>query len=235
VAEILRLLRLRIERASARAGRNADAVTLIAASKTVAPQRLRLFIEAGLGDAGENYVQEAIAKIEFIRQEAPSAAVRWHCIGRLQSNKAREAVRYFTMIHSVDRLSLAVELDKAARAVHTVQEVLLQVNVGGEASKAGCAPHELRALAQGCRSLPNLAVRGLMCLPPYHEDAEQTRPYFTMLRERRDTLCSRPDAVFTAESFRHLSMGMSNNFEVAIEEGATMVRIGTGLFGARSG
>ncbi len=234
-AKILRQLHARIEQACVRAGRDSQSVTLVGAGKTVPAERLQWFIEAGLTDVGENYVQEAKAKIEFLSQTMPSHVVRWHGIGRLQSNKAREAVRFFDMIHSVDRLSLAGELDKAARALHKVQEVLLQVNVGAEASKAGCAPFDLFSLAQSCAALPHIVVRGLMCLPPYHDDPEQTRPYFRMLREMRDALCTGPDAVFATEQFGHLSMGMSNNFEVAIEEGATMVRIGTGLFGARSG
>jgi hypothetical protein len=143
----------------------------------------------------------------------------------------------------VDRISLAEALDKAARTQGKVQEVLLQVNVGNEASKAGCAPHELWSLAEACKALPNIAVRGLMCLPPYQEDAELSRPYFQQLREARDALFDlfdRPGVFFSPQSagpfsgFGHLSMGMTDNFEIAIEEGATLVRIGTGLFGARA-
>jgi PLP dependent protein len=242
----LRELRARIALTCERAGRQPAEVTLVAAAKTVPAQRLRPFLDAGLADVGENYVREGVAKMAALRAEPmpPSARrpVRWHLIGALQSNKARVAVQSFDVIHSVDRNSLAAALDKAARTQGKVQEVLLQVNVGNEASKAGCAPWELRPLAEACKALPNIAVRGLMCLPPYHEDAERARPYFQQLREARDALFDvfdKPGVFFsprdaeTCSGFGHLSMGMTNDFEIAIEEGATLVRIGTGLFGER--
>jgi len=226
-------IRARIKAACARAGRNPAEITLIGASKTVSPERLRPFINEGLNDLGENYIQEGVAKTKAL----PEYSGRWHFIGALQSNKAREAVRYFDLVHSVDRVSLANALDKAAREAGKVQEVLLQVNIGDESSKAGCKLHDLSTLARHCAGLENLAVRGLMCLPPYDEDAEHTRVYFGQMRQAREELLADLGDRFAqdgAKSGWHLSMGMSNDFEVAIEEGATMVRIGTGLFGTRS-
>ncbi|HVF10549.1 MAG TPA: YggS family pyridoxal phosphate-dependent enzyme [Abditibacteriaceae bacterium] len=222
------LLEVRREIAAAcrRTGRDPGEVTLIGAAKTVPAARLQLFLDAGLSDLGENYVQEAVPKIDVLGRVA-----RWHCIGALQSNKAVLAVRYFDVIHSVDRLSLAAAIQKAAGTQDKMQEVLLQVNVGDEATKAGCSLDELPHLAAACGGMGNLQVRGLMCLPPYHEDAARTRPYFRQLRAARDALLK--DGVLDAAIFNHLSMGMSHDFEVAVEEGATMVRIGTRLFGAR--
>lgn len=258
---ILQELHAQIAQVCVRAGRDPAEVTLIGASKTVPAERLRCFLEAGLTDVGENYVQEAIRKRERLAAiGCAEYSVRWHLIGALQSNKAREAVRYFDLIHSVDRVSLAEALDKAARAQDKVQEVLLQVNLGDEASKAGCSIAGLPRLMDACSALPNLAVRGLMCLPPYFDAAGKVRPYFRQLRELRDsfyTLVSStqvrsPKSEVQSLSIGstlsgdknndkddkvvanwHLSMGMSHDFAVAIEEGATMVRIGTRLFGAR--
>ena len=251
----LHVVQERIGQACARAGRAENSVCLVGAAKTVPAERLNTFLDAGLTDIGENYVQEAVAKMSVLNQATQLKHARWHLIGALQSNKAREAVRSFDLIHSVDRLALAVAIDKAAQARNKVQEVLLQVNVGTEASKAGCAPQELRGLAEQCATLPNLAVRGLMALPPYHDDPEQMRPYFRQLREARDALFQGPGALFSPDSglkpsmdgaadsaanahnwhtsYGHLSMGMSNDFEVAIQEGATIVRVGTALFGVR--
>lgn len=214
-----------IERACARAGRTRAQVTLVGASKTVSAARLAPFYAAGLRDFGENYVQEGLEKVRFGRQHGWDA--RWHLIGALQSNKAREAVAHFDLIHSVDRLSLARELDKAARNAGKVQRVLLQANLGDEASKAGVAPDELPALLADVAQLPNLRVEGLMSLPPFDPDPEQARPFHRQLRQLRDAL---------ARDFRPLgvlSMGMSRDFGVAIEEGATLVRVGTALFGGR--
>jgi len=216
-----------IAAACRRAGREAAAITLIGASKTVPAARLQSFINAGLHDFGENYVQEAVTKIALLNGQA-----RRHFIGALQSNKAEIAVRYFDLIHSVDRVSLATAIDKAARARNKVQDVLLQINVGDEVSKAGCALDELPALAAACAKMRGLRVRGLMCLPPYDEDAERARPYFQMMKNARDALLK--DGAVDAATFTQLSMGMSNDFEIAIEEGATCVRIGTKLFGRRA-
>ena len=220
-------MRARVARACARAGRDVSSVALIGAAKTVPAARLREFLRAGLGDVGENYVQEGLAKITALGEDA--ALARWHLIGALQSNKAKHAAGVFSLIHSVDRPSLAEALQHAAQSAGKVQDVLLQVNLGGEASKAGCAPHELENLARFCVERTHLRACGLMCLPPYDADAERTRPYFRELRGLRDALAAQNLLPENAG----LSMGMSDDFEVAIEEGATLVRIGTALFGPR--
>lgn len=231
---MLRDIRERIARACKQAGRAPAEVSLVGAAKTVTVARLRPFVAAGLAEVGENYVQEGVTKIAALGSLASHGAVRWHLIGALQSNKAADAVAAFDLIHSVDRPALATALNKAAWARDKVQEILLQVNVGSEATKAGCAPADLLALARHCATLPNIATRGLMCLPPYHEDVELIRPYFIQLREMRDALWRAPDAIFAdCPAPAHLSMGMSHDFEVAIAEGATLVRVGTALFGTR--
>ncbi len=217
----------RMRSACVRSGRDADSLTLLGATKTVSAARLRAFIAAGLTDVGENYVQEGIAKKTVLN----ALPVRWHLIGALQSKKAKIAVREFEVIHSVDRASLAQALNKAAREANKVQDVLLQVNLGDEDSKAGCAPDQLMELAHYCAPLEHLCLGGLMCLPPYDEDPEKTRPYFRQLRELRDEL--RGQNWRGARDCQELSMGMSDDFEVAIEEGATIIRLGTALFGRR--
>ncbi len=236
----LRHIWQRIEGACERCGRNPAEITLIGASKTVSVARLQEFSAAGLRDFGENYVQEAAHKMtEMSQVEALSStrnherALQWHFIGALQSNKAREVVGRFALIHSVDRTSLAQALNKEAQSQNVVQRVLLQVNIGDEANKAGCDINELPDLWKFCAELPNLEVRGLMCLPPANDDAEQSRPYFRRLRELRDELNQSSTRKGSFE-ISELSMGMTNDFEIALEEGATMIRIGTGLFGERS-
>ena len=211
----------RIEAACERANRNPDEITLIGASKTVPTGRLEGFFQAGLHDFGENYIQEGIEKVQAFHEAGLNA--NWHFIGALQSNKAREAVSHFELIHSVDRESLARELDKEARKLGKIQRVLLQVNVGGEDSKAGVAPLELGALYTQISRFENLKVEGLMSLPPFCESLEAMRPFHRKLRELGADL-----------GLKTLSMGMSHDFEVAIEEGATHIRLGTALFGARS-
>jgi len=206
-----------------RANRDAAGVLLIGASKTVPALELKNYLEAGLRHCGENYVQEGVAKIGVLRPLFPE--VKWHLIGALQSNKAREAVDNFDVIHSVDRASLINALDKTARAKNKIQDILLQVNLGDESTKSGCAVSELSTLFALCNEKENLRVRGLMCLPPFDENPEFRRPYFQELRRLGDELNS--------ENALELSMGMSNDFEIAIEEGATMIRVGTSLFGAR--
>ena len=217
----LQTIQQRIVAACARADRDPQSVQLIGASKTVEAARLQPYFAAGLTEFGENYVREGIAKVEYFRERGWNA--NWHFIGALQSNKAREAVAHFDLIHSVDRMSLARELDKAARKIDKVQRVLIQVNVGDEASKSGVAPAELAGLYEKIARMENLRVEGLMSLPPYDEDAQKMRPCHRMLRELSVELGVGPQ----------LSMGMSRDFEVAIEEGATKIRIGTALFGAR--
>ena len=226
ISEKLHAIYQRIETACARANRDAADVLLIGAAKTVDAATVRKYLQAGLRAVGENYVQEGVSKIEILGHNA----AQWHCIGALQSNKAREVVRHFDWVHSVDRIKIARALQREAENAHCELNILLQVNVGGETSKAGCAPHELGALFELCSELSNLRVRGLMCLPPPREDVELKRADFRQLRELRDDLRARFEATSTCSE---LSMGMSGDFEIAIEEGATMIRVGTALFGAR--
>ena len=208
----------RVARACERAGRNPDDVLLIAVSKTVEIERIRLAVAAGVKALGENRVQEAKEKIAALGRPVP-----WHLIGSLQTNKARDAVQLFDWIHSVDREELARELDRRAQQSKRAVKVLVQVNVGEEPQKGGVEPSELKSLLDAMAGLRNLDVRGLMCIPPVAETAEASRPWFKRLRELRD-----------AAGLEHCSMGMSGDFEVAIEEGATMVRVGTAIFGPRA-
>ena len=206
-----------IARACARAGRSFDDVVLVAVSKTVEVERIKLAIAAGVAALGENRVQEAREKIEALGRPVP-----WHLIGPLQTNKAKDAARLFDWIHSVDRLELARELDRRAHALGRTVDALLEVNVGEEPQKSGVRPGEIKPLLDALASLDGIRIRGLMAIPPAAHDPERTRPYFRRLRELRD-----------AAGLEHLSMGMSADFEVAVEEGATMVRVGTAIFGPR--
>ena len=207
-----------IERACGRAGRRPEDVLLIAVSKTMGVDAIRDAVTAGVRALGENRVQEARDKVAVLGRPVP-----WHLIGPLQTNKARDAVRLFDWIHSLDRLELARELDKRARAEGKVVDVLLEINVGEEPQKAGVLPGDAKALHDAVQEMAGLRVRGLMAIPPVG-DAETTRPHFRRLRELRDEL-----------GLEHLSMGMSADYEAAIEEGATMVRVGTSIFGPRQG
>jgi pyridoxal phosphate enzyme (YggS family) len=211
--------------AARRVGRDPASVRLVGAAKTVPVERLRPVVAAGLAIVGENYLQEAKAKIAAL-----DLPVSWHFIGHLQTNKAAAAVKLFDLIHSVDRPSLAQALDRAAARLGKVQDILLEVNLGGEATKSGVAPEELAALLQCCAGLPHLRVRGLMTMPPWRPDPEEVRPYFRQLRQARDQLQA---LHLPGVELAELSMGMSDDFAVAIEEGATLVRIGTALFGRR--
>ncbi|HSB40554.1 MAG TPA: YggS family pyridoxal phosphate-dependent enzyme [Methylomirabilota bacterium] len=206
-----------ITRACGRAGRSPDHVLLIAVSKTMDVERVGLAIEAGVAALGENRVQEAKEKIAALGHPVP-----WHLIGSLQTNKARDAVRLFDWIHSVDRVELAQELSRRAHSTEREVNVLLQVNLGDEPQKGGVATAELKPLCEAVSGLPGLRVRGLMAIPPAAADPELTRPHFRRLRELRDEL-----------GLEHCSMGMSADYEVAIEDGATMVRVGTAIFGPR--
>ena len=208
-----------IERACRRCGRDPREVLLIAVSKTVDLERIRLAVEAGVPALGENRVQEAKEKVATLGHPVP-----WHLIGSLQTNKARDAARIFDCIQSVDRLELAHELDRRAQAAGRVVDGLLQVNLGEEPQKGGLPPAEVKAVLDQVAALQGLRIRGLMAIPPLVPDAEAARPYFRRLRELRD-----------AVGLEHLSMGMSGDFEVAIDEGATMVRVGTAIFGPRQG
>jgi hypothetical protein len=197
----------------------------VGASKTVSVERIHQAVAAGLTILGENYLQEARDKIATL-----DLPVSWHFIGHLQSNKAAAAVRLFELIHSVDRPSLAQALDNAAAKLHKVQDILLEVNLAQEATKSGVRPDALEDLLRLCAALPNLRVLGLMTMPPWLEEPEQVRPYFRVLRQARDHLQS---LQLLGIELTELSMGMSGDFQVAIEEGATLVRLGTALFGSR--
>ncbi len=223
-------LQARSEAAARRAGRDASDVTLVAVAKGVSASDISQALQAGIRHVGESYVQEARAKMAAVREQALHggfAEPRWHMIGRLQRNKAREIARLFDCIESVDRSEIARTLDAAAG--ERVLEVLLQVNVSGETQKAGVDPEHIDALLAICAGLSHLRVSGLMAIPAASTTPEQSRPAFARLRKLRDSLRRGPGG----ENLRELSMGMSNDFETAIEEGATRVRIGTALFGAR--
>jgi pyridoxal phosphate enzyme (YggS family) len=213
-------------RAAGRAGRQPDDVRLVAVSKTYAIDHVRAAAAAGQLDFGENRVQEALQKIGA----APDLHVRWHLIGHLQSNKARKAAVPFACIHSIDRIDLLDAVDRAAADAGTAPEVLVQVDLAGEQTKHGATVDLVRSLVE--RAVQCRAVRlvGLMLLPPWLENPEDVRPYFCQVRELRDRLHG--DGV-PAAMLRELSMGMSHDFEVAIEEGATLVRVGAAIFGTR--
>ena len=224
--ERLRQVQKRIGSACLRAGREPNSVTLIGASKTVEAARLHKYLQAGLRDAGENYIPEGVAKAGELGREA----ARWHFIGALQSNKAREALQ-FDVLHSLDRPSLARALERELERANQTLQVLLQVKIGGEESKSGCEPGDLATLFERCLATPRLEIIGLMTIGPIRPSAEAARQDFRELRELRDELRQKFGA--EASGLSELSMGMSGDFEVAIEEGATMVRVGTALFGAR--
>ena len=228
VAANLERVRERIERAAERAGRRPEEILLLGATKGVDVERIEAAIGAGLTDIGENYVQEARGKIERIGRDR----VRWHMIGRLQRNKAKHAVRLFDVIQTVDSTKLADELEKRAAQEGRVLPVLVEVNIGREPQKAGVMPEELLRLCEHISRLPHLKLEGLMCIPPWSENPEDSRPYFAKMRELFERL---KEAALPNVEMRWLSMGMSADFEIAIEEGANLVRIGTAIFGPREG
>ena len=210
-----------------RVNRRPNDVTLIAVSKTHAAETIQQAIAAGVTDLGENRVQEADAKIPAVGRNA----ARWHLIGHLQSNKVRRAVDLFDVIHSLDSVALAQRLDRVCADVNReVLPVLIQVDLGQEATKSGVAESEVSRIVDAVRQSQILRLTGLMTLPPYFDDPEQARPFFCRLREIRDEL--RAQGAFGDQS-GELSMGMTHDFQVAIEEGATIVRIGTAIFGTR--
>lgn len=229
--ERLEIINQRIAAACQRAGRDFFEVTLVAVSKTVEPVLIRQAIEAGVRVLGENRVQEAATKIPQLENAAAENNVAWHLIGHLQSNKARRAVELFSAIQSVDSVKLAARLDAIAGELGKRLPVFLEINLGEEDSKAGISQSEVLSLCEQVSKLHHLELKGLMAVPPFLDDPEQVRPFFRRLRQLRDEARR---AGIVGEQFKELSMGMSNDFEVAIEEGATYVRIGTALFGSRS-
>ncbi len=217
----------RIASACRRAGRRPEEVKFVAVSKTVPPEAIRKAYEAGLRDFGENRVQEAEGK----RPALSDLTVTWHLVGHLQSNKARPARELFHWVHSLDSVRLGTKLHQAAVCSGERLRVLVQVNLGEEATKSGVREHEVAPLAEQVSRLETLELKGLMVLPPLFEDPERARPFFRRLRELAATLRS---AKLPNVSMEELSMGMSHDFEVAVEEGATMVRLGTAIFGPRT-
>jgi len=211
----------KISKACERAGRKREEVLLLGASKYATVEQIRQAYHCGVKVFGENRVQEFLKKLESLRD----LPIDWHFIGRLQTNKVKYIVDKVSLIHSLDRISLADEIDKRAKKVGKVQDVLIEVNLGGEESKGGVHPEELENLFQYTLNLSNLRVLGLMAIPPYMEDPQMVRPYFAKLRQLKEKL----ERLYNVK-LPHLSMGMSADFEVAIEEGATIIRLGSALF-----
>lgn len=227
VKERLQRVRDQIRSAAEGCGRDPGEIQLVAVSKTVPADRVQQAIEAGASVLGENYIQEAREKHHLLSHQP----ISWHFIGHLQSNKAKYAVKIFELIHSVDRLKLARELDKQAGKIDKVQPVLIQVNIAEEETKSGIRAADLMALIREAAGLKHLSIRGLMTMPPYFDDPEAARPFFSALRQLRDRI---QEEQIPNVGMTELSMGMTGDFSTAIEEGATLVRIGTAIFGERS-
>ena len=221
--ERLAQVRARIETACANAGRDPSTVRLVAVSKTYGPEVIREAAACGVEVFGENRVQEAAAKIDL----APPG-LEWHLVGHLQTNKARQAVRLFDLVHSVDSPKLLEAVERLAAEEGGIQAVLIQVNVAGEDSKFGLAPEEGLRVIESAQAFMPVDIRGLMTMPPFTPDPEQAAPHFCALRRLRDEWKTR-----TGLALDELSMGMSHDFEIAIREGATLIRVGTALFGKR--
>lgn len=226
IRENIRRIRGQIEDTAARSGRDLKGVLLLAVTKTVAPEAIEIAIEEGIKAFGENRFQEASTKIPQIKSE-----VNWHMVGHLQSNKAKGAVELFQVIHSLDSLKLARKIDAHARERGKIQSCLVEVNLSGEESKCGIPSEELKGLLENCSSLEHIKVDGLMTIPPYDPDPEKSRPFFRSLRELREEAAKWN---YKNAPLKELSMGMTGDFIVAIEEGATIIRVGTAIFGERS-
>lgn len=224
----LKIIQQRINKTAERSGRLPESIRLVAVSKRHEAAAVSRAMEAGQLVFGENYLQEARKKIETI---GPEPGLKWHFIGRLQSNKAKQAAFLFNMIETVDRLKLARALDHHSGEADRVMPVLLQINIGREEQKAGVNPDEAEELIRRLGEFPNLSVRGLMIMPPWRSDPEETRPWFRELRLMAEDF--RNKGYFADRDRIELSMGMSHDFETAIEEGATLIRVGTAIFGSR--
>lgn len=231
----MRAVLLKLEAAAKRAGREPSSVRLVAVTKTVSTAQALEAVEAGAVILGENRVQEALSKMREMEalkaggaEAAIGAEIKWHLIGSLQKNKARQAVGVFKLIHSLDSLDLAREIDRQAGKRGIIQKALLEINIASEETKRGIRPEEATGFIKEAARLENLKVTGLMCVPPFTEDPESSRPYFKEM--------NRLAAELTLEGFEmtELSMGMTQDYEVAAEEGATLVRVGTAIFGART-
>lgn len=213
--------------AATAAGRNPSGIRIVAVSKTISADRVKSAIAAGVAILGENYIQEARDKITSLSHLSAS----WHFIGHLQSNKAKYAVRLFDLIHSVDSLKLAEEIDRQAKRIGKIQDILVQVNVAEEASKSGITLEEAPPLIRDIARLEHVRIRGLMTIPPFFDEPERSRPVFRALRTLSRDLAA---LEIPNVQMHELSMGMSGDFETAIAEGATLVRVGTAIFGSRS-
>jgi pyridoxal phosphate enzyme (YggS family) len=226
IAENIAWVRKEIEAAALRGGRDPRNVRLMAVTKRVTDDRIREAVAAGIRLFGENYVQEAQSKIPLFPRD-----LEWHMIGRLQTRKSKHAITLFHALQSLDRIELAAELDKRCGAVGICMPVLIEVNTGDEETKGGVAPRKLAEFVRAIALLDNIAVRGLMTMPPWFDDPEQARPYFRLLRELREEIAALD---IPRVDMSELSMGMSDDFAVAVEEGATIVRVGRAIFGERS-
>ncbi len=226
IADNFKIVQDRIAAAAKRSGRDPAMVKLVVVTKTVDVERIREAAADGAEILGENRVQEAKEKIEKL---GPIAS--WHLIGRLQSNKAKYAVRLFDLIHSVDNIGLAKEIDRQAAKIGKVQDVLIEVSIAGEASKAGMAVESTAGFVKEAATFKNISIKGLMTIPPFSDNPDAVRPYFRKLRELAASIAREN---IPGVSMQELSMGMSGDFEVAIEEGATIVRVGTAIFGERN-
>lgn len=227
ITQRLNTIQTRIAKAAENCGRNPDDIKLVAVSKTKPAQVIKEAFEAGARLFGENYIQESLEKHDQLKD----LPLSFHFIGHLQSNKSKFAVRVFDLIHSVDSLKLAREINKQAEKIGKTQDVLVQVNISMEDSKSGVTENDAEKLVRDISSLPHISVKGLMTLPPYYNEPALVRPYFSALKKLRDYI---RELRIPGVSMDELSMGMTGDFEVAIEEGATLVRIGTALFGERS-
>ncbi|MEE8480152.1 MAG: YggS family pyridoxal phosphate-dependent enzyme [Desulfobacterales bacterium] len=216
----------RIKNAALACGRDPETIRLVAVSKTIPADMVKEAIEAGVKILGENYIQEARKKFDALS----SYPVSWHFIGHLQTNKAKYAVRLFDLIHSVDSLKLAHELNKQAKKINKIQEILIQVNISMESTKSGIYEQDALGLIQDISRLENLSVKGLMTMPPFFDEPERARPYFSALRKLRDQIKKESIPNIATDE---LSMGMTGDFEAAIDQGASLVRIGTAIFGKR--
>ena len=222
----LNSVRKRIENAAAKAGRDSSEIKLVAVTKKVEPERVIKSINLGINTFGENYAQEFRDKFKVLEKEVDQE-IKWHFIGQLQKNKVKYVMGKVELIHSLDSLSVAEEINKRAENMGITVPVLIEVDTGGEESKGGINPSELEEFLKELRCLSSIDVQGLMTMPPYFDDPETARPYFYRLRELRDSLLA------SFPKLNELSMGMSGDFEVAIEEGATIIRVGSAIFGER--
>jgi pyridoxal phosphate enzyme (YggS family) len=227
IKDRLQNVRDRINGAALDCGRNPDSIRLIAVSKTVSANIVEEAIKAGVTILGENYVQEARDKISTLSEYSTS----WHFIGHLQSNKAKYAVKLFDLIHSVDSIKLAREINKQAHKYDKRQQILIQVNISQEKTKSGASADETADLINEISGFENIAIKGLMTMPPFFNQPDRVRPFFAALRDLRDQISK---SAIPGVSLDELSMGMTGDFEVAIAEGATMVRVGTAIFGERT-